>query len=205
LDLSEIKSILKSKSNHRDGTLKTYILQKYIERPLLYKKRKFDLRHYMMISCSNSIMKGYWYRHGYVRTTSSEYTLKANGGGIHLTNDAVQKYLPDYGRYEKANKITYEELDAFVKKQDPQFDFYKMVYPKMKQLATDAIHASALNIDPERRVGNFEVFGLDFMIDEAYNVWLIEINTNPCLETNCQVLNQIIPQFIENTLQYLFL
>lgn len=56
-----------------------------------------------------------------------------------------------------------------------------MVYPKMKQLATDAIHASAFNLDPLRRANNFEVFGLDFMIDEEYNVWLIEVNTNPCL------------------------
>lgn len=39
------------------------------------------------------------------------------------------------------------------------------------------------------------------MIDELYNVWLIEINTNPCLETNCPVLTQIIPRFIDNTLQ----
>ncbi len=52
-------------------------------------------------------MKGYWYREGYVRTTSTEYTLKFSSGSIHLTNDAVQKNLPDYGKYEKGNKITY--------------------------------------------------------------------------------------------------
>jgi len=72
----------------------------------------------------------------------------------------------------------------------------------MKQVASDAIRASALNIDPVRRVNNFEIFGLDFMIDENYSTWLIEINTNPCLETNCPVLNKIIPRFIENTFQY---
>lgn len=53
-------------------------------------------------------MKGYWYRHGYVRTTSSEYTLEISLGSVHLTNDAVQKCLPDYGKYEKGNKISYE-------------------------------------------------------------------------------------------------
>jgi hypothetical protein len=62
LELSEIKTILKRQEKHSDGSLKTYILQKYIERPLLYKKRKFDLRHFMMVNCSNGIMKGYWYR-----------------------------------------------------------------------------------------------------------------------------------------------
>lgn len=66
----------------------------------------------------------------------------------------------------------------------------------MKQIATDVIHASALNIDPERRLNNFEIFGMDFMIDSNYNVWLIEVNTNPCLETTCPVLNKIIPKFL---------
>lgn len=146
-------------------------------------------------------MKGYWYRYGYVRTTSSEYTLEISSGSVHLTNDAVQKNLPDYGKFEKGNKITYEELDAFIKKSDASFNFFEGIYPKMKKIATNAIHASALSIDPLKRVNNFEIFGLDFMIDANYNVWLIEINTNPCLETTCPVLNKIIPRFIENTFE----
>ena len=40
------------------------------------------------------------------------------------------------------------------------------------------------------------------MIDSNYQVYLIEVNSNPCLETNCPVLNKIIPDFIEHTLQY---
>jgi D-alanine-D-alanine ligase-like ATP-grasp enzyme len=28
----------------------------------------------------------------------------------------------------------------------------------------------------------FELFGYDFIIDGDFGVWLIEVNTNPCLE-----------------------
>jgi hypothetical protein len=51
-----------------------------------------------------------------------------------LTNDAVQKNLPDYGKYEKGNKISYDELQAYMTKNQKgkQFDFYGKVYPKMK-------------------------------------------------------------------------
>jgi D-alanine-D-alanine ligase-like ATP-grasp enzyme len=38
-----------------------------------------------------------------------------------------------------------------------------------------------------------EIFGLDFMIDENFKVWLIEINTNPCLEISSNILQKIIP------------
>jgi hypothetical protein len=31
--------------------------------------------------------------------------------------------------------------------------------------------------------------------------WLIEINTNPCLETGCEILNDIIPTMIENAVK----
>lgn len=60
-----------------------------------------------MITCVNGILKGYWYRQGYVRTSASEYTLKNKDIRIHLTNDAIQKQMPEYGKHEKGNKITY--------------------------------------------------------------------------------------------------
>lgn len=41
--------------------------------------------------------------------------------------------------------------------------------------------ASANYLDPESLANNFELFGLDFMIDEKLKVWLIEVNSNPCL------------------------
>jgi len=67
-----------------------------------------------MITSINGYIKGYWYKDGYVRTTSSEYTLVDNNGGIHLTNDAVQKNLPNYGKYEKGNKISYDDLAYYI-------------------------------------------------------------------------------------------
>lgn len=51
----------------------------------------------------------------------------------------------------------------------------------MKQLALDAVKATYLCLDKQRKEHNFELLGMDFMIDEAMKPWLIEINTNPCL------------------------
>jgi hypothetical protein len=37
------------------------IIQHYIKNPLLYYGRKFDIRHYMMITVVNGNLKAYWY------------------------------------------------------------------------------------------------------------------------------------------------
>lgn len=34
----------------------------------------------------------------------------------------------------------------------------------------------------------FELFGYDFMIDDNMQVYLIEVNTNPCLDTSPSLL-----------------
>ena len=66
----------------------------------------------------------------------------------------------------------------------------------MKEIATDAIRASSGGIDPNKLSNNFEIFGLDFMIDNNLDIWLIEINTNPCLELSCPLLSSMIPRMI---------
>jgi len=56
----------------------------------------------------NGNLQGYWYSEGYLRTSSREFNTKnVSNKFIHLTNDAVQKKLEDYGRYESGNKLSY--------------------------------------------------------------------------------------------------
>ena len=99
---------------HPNGKPKTYIVQLYIENPLLYNKRKFDIRCYMLLTSQNGILKGYWYPEGYIRTSSKEFTVKNFNKMIHLTNDAVQKKGEEYGKFESGNKISFLELQRFL-------------------------------------------------------------------------------------------
>lgn len=39
---------------------------------------------------------------------------------------------------------------------------------------------------------------MDFLIDDNFKVWLIEANTNPCLELSCPLLGRLIPSMVEN-------
>ena len=51
----------------------------------------------------------------------------------------------------------------------------------MKDLIIDTILSCKSTINGNNRSPCFELFGYDFMIDEDFRCWLIEINTNPYL------------------------
>ena len=70
----------------------------------------------------------------------------------------------------------------------------KHLVPQMKKLVTDTIRATCYKLDPKRLMNTFEILGYDFMIDENFKLSLIEVNTNPCLETESPLLARIIPE-----------
>ena len=39
------------------------------------------------------------------------------------------------------------------------------------------------------------------MIDHEFNPWLIEINTNPCLDVPCPLLAKIVPTMVDQALR----
>lgn len=82
----------------------TQIVQQYIT-PLLYNHRKFDIR--IWILWNGSSRQAWWYQEGYIRTSSREFTLNNTNKFIHLTNDAIQCEAEDFGRYEPANKLSF--------------------------------------------------------------------------------------------------
>jgi tubulin--tyrosine ligase len=86
-----------------------------MDRPLLYNKRKFDIRCYLLFTTINGYQRAFWYQEGYIRTSSFEFSVKnLSNKMVHLTNDAVQKRGEGYGKFEKGNKVSYEEFSKFL-------------------------------------------------------------------------------------------
>jgi D-alanine-D-alanine ligase-like ATP-grasp enzyme len=38
--------------------------------------------------------------------------------------------------------------------------------------------------------------GYDFILDQDLNVWLIEVNTNPCIEESSPLLAMLLPRML---------
>ena len=98
--------------------------------------RKFDIRCFTLMSTINGNLQGYWYTDGYFRTSCREFTLKnVSNRSIHLTNDAVQKRLDDYGKFENGNKLSYPEFQKYLDSMKIDCDLVKDVIHKMKNMA----------------------------------------------------------------------
>ena len=64
-----------------------WVIQKYLEKPLLYKGRKFDIR---LWAFAHSCQDFYVYDTGYIRTSSENYSSdNTDNEYIHLTNNCL--------------------------------------------------------------------------------------------------------------------
>jgi hypothetical protein len=66
----------------------------------------------------------------------------------------------------------------------------------------DTFQAVFTKMDMERRMCSLELYGYDFMIDEDFKIYLIEVNANPALDLPNPHLARMIPNVIENSLRY---
>lgn len=82
--------------------------------PMLYLKRKFDIRQWVLFNSSDG--KVYMYSEPYVRLSSKEYLgydpnlPNEEQIMMQLTNNAIQKDGEDYGKYEEGNIISIQKL-----------------------------------------------------------------------------------------------
>ena len=83
------------------------------------------------------------------------------------------------------------------------FGLREDVLPRMKELIRDTWASVRGRVNPHGRKHAFEVFGYAFMLDSAGQLFLIEINTNPCLEESSPLLEGLIPRMISKRLNAL--
>ena len=51
------------------------------------------------------------------------------------------------------------------------------------------------------KVLSFQIFGYDFIIDNKFNPWILEINDNPGLEISSELISHLIPRMIDDALR----
>ncbi|KAM4651943.1 inactive polyglycylase TTLL10 [Discoglossus pictus] len=178
------------------------IVQRYIQNPLLLDGRKFDIRSYLLIA--STVPYIVFFRHGYVRLTCNNYDPKSDDLTGHLTNQYMQKKNPLYSELKEETVWGMDRFNSYVNehfaaaKKLPQDWVFNVFTKRMQQIMMHCFLAVKSKL--ECRLGYFDLFGCDFLIDEDFKVWLLEMNCNPALHTNCEVLKDVIPCVVNETL-----
>lgn len=163
---------------------------------MLINKRKFDIRVWVLLTQDMDL---YFFREGYLRLSSKPFTLDNFQDEItHLTNVAIQKYCKLFGKTEDGNQLSFADLRSYMRKTNCRADFDRDVMPQIKQQTVMAFHSVAKKLNPHRQKSQFELFGLDYMLDADCNCWLLEVNTNPCLDEDSKLLKIIIPRMLDD-------
>ncbi|XP_017398040.2 inactive polyglycylase TTLL10 [Cebus imitator] len=178
------------------------VVQRYIQNPLLLDGRKFDVRSYLLIACAVPYMV--FFGHGYARLTLSLYDPRSSDLSSHLTNQFMQKKNPLYVLLKEDTVWSMERLnhhinDTFRKARGLPRDWvFTTLTKRMQQIMVHCFLAAKSKL--ECKLGYFDLIGCDFLIDDNFKVWLLEMNSNPALHTNCKVLKEVIPGVVMETL-----
>ncbi|XP_018320481.1 tubulin glycylase 3D-like [Agrilus planipennis] len=185
----------------KNNPQRKYVIQKYIERPLLIHHTKFDIRQWFLISNTNPLTL--WiYNECYVRLSSQTFNIRKLHESIHLTNNSIQTRYRNSNRDPALPKCNMWNLNQFKKYLElighPNV-FDEIIFPGMKQNITCAILANQNRI--YRRKNTFELYGSDFMITEDFKPWLLEINCRPALYGSTSVTARLCPKVLEDTIK----
>ena len=191
--VTEIQSIKKN-----NNKIKRFLIQKYLESPILYKQRKFDIRIWILFICEKDLIKCYMFKEGHLKASSINYNLNSNDIYIHLTNYTIQKYNPNFAKIEEGNEIPFEDFQKELNKNKDKIDFKKTILPKIINIISMIASTVKSKLNLRNRENSFEIFGCDFIIDSNYQPYLLEVNTNPGLEESSQLIKMLIPRMIDD-------
>ena len=176
------------------------IIQKYIENPLLYRGRKFDIRIWVLLTHQ---MKVFVFKEGHLKTCSVNYDINSRDSFSHITNYSFQKNNNNFEKYEIGNEVPFFEFQKYLdeKYKDKSYSVEKDLMVKIKDIVNISMKSIKDLINKNNKNYQFEIFGYDFMIDCDFNVFLIEINTNPGLEESSPWIKVIVPRMLDDALR----
>jgi len=80
-------------------------------------------------------------------------------------------------------------------------DVQEHIVKRIKDLMIDTYLSARKTLNPNKRKNCFELFGFDFLVDEDFRVWLIEVNSNPYLGVPNNFIKKLLPQMIDDMMQ----
>ena len=167
------------------------IIQKYIERPLLYRGYKFDIRVWVLIQ-SWKPLHVYIFRPFYCRLCSNLFSMDDVAcAKTHLSNYSIQR--------SQAEVISQVDLFRYLGLSNTRA---ASLVERIETVVANAVLAA--QPAAQHQDGRFELYGADVMLDERLNAWLLEMNLTPGLNRRTPGLDHSISAMLNGMFRIIF-
>lgn len=133
------------------------IAQKYIDRPLLLRNKKFDLRFIIAVK-QIFPLEIYIYEKFWIRSANEDYTLDERQRYNYTTHFTVMNY--------GSNQLKKILCDEFIEELEQQSIAWAPIYSKIQTLVKELFTASYIAHPELDNKWSRAVYGLDLMIDQ---------------------------------------
>lgn len=168
------------------------VISRYIERPLLIQRLKFDLRIYVLVT-SFEPLRAYIYKEGLTRFASSPYSTEDKHLGDtyrHLTNYSINKKADNFVENQEVQQDNVGHkwsFSAFNKHLYAVGVSVELMWARIMDLCLKTLISVKPMIASETRRATvhcsncFELYGFDVLVDQDLKPWLLEVNLSPSM------------------------
>jgi len=180
-----------------------WLAQRYVERPLLFNGRKFDVRALVVVTHD---YKALWYKNWILRLCSEPYSMdNLKDPIVHITNHCVQTGAERYGTQEEGNELFTRDFEWYLMHKvgvRKGKELLRGLELQMQSTVRHSLEAIRDNTEAPTNYKSFQVLGYDFIFDDEYNAKLLEVNGSPACAT--RMLEEFARDLVEAAIDPIF-